>query len=91
MNGRIDISSGVPMVSETDKSRLGRYHLQTGDIVFSRVGSVDRCGYVSSNESGWLFSGRLLRVRPVDKINKKFVYYWLSQPSIKSFVRKSAV
>ena len=55
--------AGAPMVSETDRRRLRAYSLAEGDIVFSRVGSIDRSAMVSSNEAGWLFSGRLLRVR----------------------------
>jgi type I restriction enzyme, S subunit len=34
--------SDLPRVSDADKLRLSRYSLQDGDIVFSRVGSVDR-------------------------------------------------
>ncbi|MFI8771878.1 restriction endonuclease subunit S [Gordonia sp. NPDC062954] len=54
---------GAPMVSDSDRNRLKAYALAEGDIVFSRVGSIDRNALVSSNEVGWLFSGRLLRVR----------------------------
>ena len=54
---------GIPMVSNSDKLRLARYTLREGDIVFSRVGSVDRRALVRSAEEGWLFSGRCLRVR----------------------------
>ncbi len=53
----------LPRVSETDKKRLNAYILKEGDVVFSRVGSVDRNALIKSNEKGWLFSGRLLRVR----------------------------
>ncbi|WP_161556391.1 restriction endonuclease subunit S [Dickeya undicola] len=53
----------LPMVSDKDKNRLRPYQLNEGDIVFSRVGSVDRNGLICKDQSGWLFSGRLLRVR----------------------------
>jgi type I restriction enzyme, S subunit len=53
----------LPMVSDTDKSRLKAYVLRKGDIAFSRVGSIDRNALISDKEEGWLFSGRLLRVR----------------------------
>ena len=56
-------TQNLPLVSDTDKARLSKYILSEGDIVFSRVGSVDRCSYVSDKEIGWLFSGRCLRVR----------------------------
>ena len=54
----------LPMVSESDRRRLQAYSLEEGDIVFSRVGSVDRNALIRQPEAGWLFSGRLLRVRP---------------------------
>ena len=56
-------SQNLPRVKEEDKVRLSKYSLKKGDIVFSRVGSVDRCSFVSPAEDGWLFSGRCLRVR----------------------------
>ena len=54
----------LPLVSDIDCKRLRSYALEFGDIVFSRVGSVDRNSLISKEEVGWLFSGRLLRVRP---------------------------
>ena len=45
----------LPRVSEKDRNRLSRYLLQSGDIVFSRVGSVDLRALVRKEESGWLF------------------------------------
>jgi type I restriction enzyme S subunit len=53
----------LPMVSEVDRKRLNTYALKAGDIAFSRVGSIDRNALIRKNEDGWLFSGRLLRVR----------------------------
>ncbi len=58
INGR-----SAPMVSDSDRRRLRAYSLIEGDVVFSRVGSIDRNALVSSKEASWLFSGRLLRVR----------------------------
>lgn len=55
--------NGAPMVSDADRQRLKAYALTEGDIVFSRVGSIDRNARISVRESGWLFSGRLLRLR----------------------------
>ena len=54
----------LPRVSDADKERLSRYVMEKGDIIFSRVGSVDRRALVRDEEDGWLFSGRCLRVRP---------------------------
>ena len=80
----------LPCVSEADKERLKKYVLKTGDIVFSRVGSVDRCSYVSSEYEGWMFSGRCLRVRPCEKLNPEYLYYFFSLEETKQFVRNIA-
>jgi type I restriction enzyme, S subunit len=58
------ISCGSERISDTDRHRLRGYSLALDDIVFSRVGSVDRNALIRETEAGWLFSGRLLRVRP---------------------------
>ena len=77
----------LPCVSDSDKERLGKYILREGDIVFSRVGSVDRCSYVSNEYDGWMFSGRCLRVRPFIEIDSQYLYYYFTLESIKQFVR----
>jgi len=35
------LRQNLPLVSKVDKERLKKYSLRNGDIVFSRVGSVD--------------------------------------------------
>ena len=77
----------LPCVSDTDKARLSKYILRKGDIVFSRVGSVDRCSYVSDDYDGWMFSGRCLRVRPLIEIDSQYLYYYFTLESTKKFVR----
>lgn len=42
----------LPCVSEIDKERLSKYILREGDVVFSRVGSVDRCSHVFKLDFG---------------------------------------
>lgn len=77
----------LPCVSEIDKERLSKYILREGDVVFSRVGSVDRCSYVSREYNGWMFSGRCLRVRPCIEIDSQYLYYYFTLESTKQFVR----
>ena len=72
-------TQNLPMVSNEDKDRLIKYSLEEGDIVFSRVGSVDRCSYVGKEQKGWLFSGRCLRVRAEETINPQFLYYYFQK------------
>ena len=43
LGNRVFTEQNLPRVSNEDKQRLSKYILKEGDIVFSRVGSVDRC------------------------------------------------
>ncbi len=85
------ILKNLPLVSPKDKERLSKYILQEGDIVFSRVGSIDRCTYVSKNEDGWLFSGRCLRVRFNKKANSRFVSFYFRQRFFKEMMLNISV
>lgn len=84
-------TQNLPLVSDTDKARLSKYILSEGDIVFSRVGSVDRCSYVSYKEVGWLFSGRCLRVRCNREVYPLYIYYYFCLESVKQYIRNVAV
>lgn len=86
------LHDGVPRVAESDRSRLEKYSLRAGDIVFSRVGSVDRRALVRDPEAGWLFSGRCLRVRPDPrKVDPVFLSYFFGLPAFKNHIRAIAV
>ena len=84
--------SNLPLVSDTDKARLKAYLLRKGDIVFSRVGSVDRNALIRESENGWLFSGRLLRVRPArEQVLPKYLSYHFHSEAFKQRVKDVAV
>ena len=86
------VHRNLPMVSEDDRQRLKVYSLTLNDIVFSRVGSVDRNSIVSKNEDGWLFSGRLLRIRlNKSKVYPKYLSFHFQQESFKGRIREVAV
>ena len=82
----------TPFVTDDDKNRLKKYQMKEGDIIFSRVGSVDRRALVRKDEDGWLFSGRCLCVR-VDKtkINPTYLSYFFGLESFKKYIRGIAV
>jgi type I restriction enzyme S subunit len=64
----------APLVGKKDVARLSSYVLRHGDLVFSRVGSIGRFGYVEEAQDGWLFSGRLLRLR-TKQAHPRFLYF----------------
>ena len=86
------VHNNLPLVSDEDKIRLKSYILKEGDVVFSRVGSVDRNSLVSFTEDGWLFSGRLLRIRiNQGKGNPKYISTIFQKEEYKQKVRSIAV
>lgn len=81
----------LPFVSDKDRDRLSKYILTEGDIVFSRVGSVDRCTYVTKEEEGWMFSGRCIRVRVNSKANGRYLNFYFRQESFKKMMMDISV
>lgn len=82
---------GIPQVSDVDYIRLKRYKLKKNDIIFSRVGSIDINAYVDKAQEGWLFSGRVLRIRLKETIDSLYLHYVLSTESVKFNIRSRAV
>lgn len=90
--GEIGFShQNLPFVSDQDKARLFKYTLKLGDIVFSRVGSVDRCTYVTKYEDGWMFSGRCIRVRCKKTVSSKYLSFYFRLKPFKQMMRNIAV
>ncbi|MBN2712104.1 MAG: restriction endonuclease subunit S [Planctomycetes bacterium] len=86
------VHSNLPRVSEKDRLRLKKYWMKYGDIIFSRVGSVDRRAYVHIREDGWLFSGRCLRVRATNqRLDSRFLSFFFGLESVKEHIRQIAV
>jgi type I restriction enzyme S subunit len=86
------VHQNLPRVCDEDHVRLSRYQLRENDIVFSRVGSVDRRALVRVQEDGWLFSGRCLRIRPdSEKIDPAYLSYFFGLASFKAHIRSIAV
>ena len=91
LGNRVFTEQNLPKVADKDRKRLYKYILTKGDIVFSRVGSVDRCSFVDAEHDGWMFSGRCLRVRPNTDVDPLFLYYFFCLEETKRFVRNIAV
>lgn len=90
--GEISFSlNNLPMVSDLDKIRLSKYTLKENDIVFSRVGSIDKCTLVSKKEEGWLFSGRCIRVRFNEKADPKYISFYFRQSNFKKMMLNISV
>ena len=76
--GTIDWST-VPRCAE-EPSSPERYKLRAGDIVISRAGSVGVSALIGHGPEA-VFASYLIRMRPLDGINRRFVSHFLSSPS----------
>jgi type I restriction enzyme S subunit len=86
------IDFDYPSVTESDKIRLSKYLLKYGDIVFTRVGTVDLSAYVKKHQEGWMFSSRMLRVRTnPDKVDSKFLSYFFQQKKNREYILNISV
>jgi len=89
-NFRID-GFDYPSVANEDRDRLDKYLLKYGDIVFTRVGSVDLSAYVKKHQDGWMFSSRMLRVRPNKNVNARFLSHYFQLASFRQHILNIAV
>ncbi len=80
-----------PSVTDEDKKRLSKYLLKEGDIVFTRVGSVDLSAYVDKLQDEWMFSSRMLSVRTNDEVDSRFLSYFFRQNTFRKYIYRISV
>ena len=88
---RID-DSDIPKITQEKANQLSLYRLESGDIVFSRVGSIGRIALTTVREKGWLISGQMLRLRFKSKrLIPQFAVYAISSKSIQTYFNLKSV
>ena len=85
------IDFDYPSVTDEDKNRLSKYLLKSGDIIFTRVGSVDLSAFVKPHQDGWMFSSRMLRVRPNQDVDSRFLSYFFQQKRFREYILNISV
>ena len=86
------IDFNYPSVTDEDKNRLSKYLLKQGDIVFTRVGSVDLSAFVKKHQDGWMFSSRMLRVRTnASEVDSRFLSYYFQQKNFRDYILNISV
>ena len=89
-DNRINVD-GIARISAGDASRLSRYLVREGDIVFSRRGDVERRALVRSAEDGWLCGTGCLRVRfGKHGADSRYASYFLGHPSVREWLVRHA-
>ncbi|MDW1645249.1 restriction endonuclease subunit S [Vibrio sp. Vb2976] len=93
-NIRIDgvDDSDIARVSPEDIERLSKYKVQTGDIVYSRRGDVEKCSLITEKENGWLCGTGCLRVRlQTEEVSPEFLHAYLCHPAVREWIVRHAV
>jgi type I restriction enzyme S subunit len=78
-------------VSDETATRLEAYQLAPGDVVFSRVADVGRSVVIEPDNSGWIMSSNLMRIRlDVTKVRPRFLHLQLAFNAVlRTQVRRS--
>jgi type I restriction enzyme S subunit len=91
-HGRI-LQDGMPLVGEHKLKEMMRYRLKQGDVVVTRVGYVGAAAYINSRQTGWILSGKMLRVRlPVlSPLQSRFLLQQYQLPEFQKKIENHAV
>ena len=85
------IEDGIARVGERDASRLTRYLVRAGDIVYSRRGDVERRALIGPREDGWLCGTGCLRVRLGENgVDPQYASYYLGHPVVREWIVRHA-
>lgn len=85
------LEGGIARITPEDASRLSRYLLAPGNIVYSRRGDVERRAWVRPQQTGWLCGTGCLRVRLGSSANSRFMSYYLGHPEIRAWIVRHAI
>src|SRR2546427_4682809 len=85
--GNVDWAS-VPFCSE-NPPEAGRYRLHPGDVVISRAGSVG-FSFLLSECPEAVFASYLIRFRPFEALNSRYLSFFLQSPGYWQQIAKSA-
>ena len=85
------IEDGIARIGERDATRLVRYLVRTGDIVYSRRGDVERRALIGPHEDGWLCGTGCLRVRLGENgVDPRYASYYLGHPVVREWIVRHA-
>jgi len=85
------IEDGIARIGARDASRLARYLVRAGDIVYSRRGDVERRALIGPREDGWLCGTGCLRVRLGENgVDPRYASYYLGHPVVREWIVRHA-
>ncbi len=86
------LTDDIAHVSSEDITRLSKYKVQTGDIIYSRRGDVEKCARITQEEDGWLCGTGCLRVRVFPgEVSTEYLHAYLCHPNVREWIVRHAV
>lgn len=87
--GYFQIEEATPRVDQSVLSRLPKFVLKTGDIVFARKGGIERNALITKTENGWFLGSDGIFLRFTDDNDSRFFSYVMRSPSVKEWLIKN--
>ena len=85
------IEDDIARIGELDASRLRRYLVRKGDIVYSRRGDVEKRALIGPREDGWLCGTGCLRVRlGQNGVDPSYASYYLGHTAVREWIVRHA-
>ena len=89
-DGRV-IDEKTKYISEEQHGRLLKGHIKTGDVLIVTRGSLGKVARVPEDFDGANINAQLVLLRAIDnKIDQRFLYYLISEPSFRNQVTQAA-
>lgn len=82
----------ISKIEESLASKLGRYRLQKGDIIYPRRGDINKRAILEDSTSQYLCGTGCLKISiPSLELHPKWLYYFLGQPLVSKWIESKAV
>jgi type I restriction enzyme S subunit len=92
ISGRRVSTASIARIQEHDAERLSRHRLQSGDVVYSRRGDVERHALIGPREIGWLCGTGCLLVRLGPRWpSPMFASFALDRPETRGWISQHAI
>jgi type I restriction enzyme M protein len=80
----------VDVVAMSTAERMGRYRLDSGDIVGIRTGTIGRHGLVNEAQKGWLLGPGCIRFRAHNQVDPRYLVHYLNNSRAQHWLIQNA-
>ncbi|GII95895.1 type I restriction-modification system subunit M/S [Sinosporangium siamense] len=84
------ISGAFDRIDVDTAGKLASYRLSEGDIVCTRTGVIGRHALVTSAHQGWVCGTGLIRIRPGEGVDPKYLSDYLNSPSVLDWLTRNS-